>query len=1032
MKLNLSSWGLSHQRLVLLLIVILTLGGVRAFFRMPKLEDPEIEVRQAVVVGIYPGASAHQIELELTGPLENSIRKTDHILFTQSYSYADMCYILVTQDVSIPSEELQENWMIMRNHLAATSLPAGSQLIVRDDFGQMSGLFYALKGEGVEPERLSAFAEMIRRELQKLDGVSHVDIYGTPQKRVNIALRQDLLSSMDITPAEVMATLSGQGATTYAGYFLSGDYRIRVGVDNRFRSVEDIRSLLLKGHEGEMFRLEDIADVTLEEERTVREEFRRDGERVLGLLISAKSGTDIVKVGASVEKTIERLQATRMPASVSCEKVFFQSDRVKDAMGSFLLNLLGSLLLVIVLLMITMNFRSGIILGITLVVTVLGTVLFLDMTDGALQRVSLGSFILAMGMLVDNAIVIVDGILVGRQKGLSRWEALTSIGQKTAIPLLGATLIAILAFLPIFLSPDVTGLYVRDMFIVLAVSLLLSWLLALVLVPILGDRWLYSQPLMPAQPQSSRPHQWLSKALEYALSNRWRAVGAMVGLLAIAGLSFSLMPRELFPDMEYDQLYMEYKLPEGTHPSRVKADLDSIGRELMAFPGVKHVTTSIGATPGRYNLVRSVALPSLSYGELIVDFESVHALDRSIDSLQRHFSAKYPDAFLKFKRYNLMFMRYPIELTFCGPDPAVLHQLADSAMIVARSLGCIDPLTTDWVPRVPVLMADYDQARGRQQGISRMEVALSLLSATDGMPLGSYYDGAVNHNIYVSTTDQQGAPLSDLGNATVSSLLPNLEGAWENADWAGLLSGASSLRLSQTVPLREVAGDMNLQWEDPVIPHYNGERSHSVMGHASKGYLTEEARARLASEVEQWELPDGYSIQWGGEKYATNLSISNLLRSYPLVILLMLAILLAITRRFRISILLLLSVPFIFVGIVPAILLTGSTFNFVAIVGTLGLVGMMLKNGIVLVDEIGLQREAGADLKQAIMDASLSRLRPVMLASLTTVLGMVPLLFDDMFSSLAATIMGGLLVGTVIVLVFIPVLYSLFFSKQAD
>jgi multidrug efflux pump subunit AcrB len=1032
MKLNLSSWGLSHQRLVLLLIVILTLGGVRAFFRMPKLEDPEIEVRQAVVVGIYPGASAHQIELELTGPLENSIRKTDHILFTQSYSYADMCYILVTQDVSVPSEELQDNWMIMRNHLAATSLPAGSQLIVRDDFGQMSGLFYALKGEGVEPERLSAFAEMIRRELQKLDGVSHVDIYGTPQKRVNIALRQDLLSSMDITPAEVMATLSGQGATTYAGYFLSGDYRIRVGVDNRFRSVEDIRSLLLKGHEGEMFRLEDIADVTLEEERTVREEFRRDGERVLGLLISAKSGTDIVKVGASVEKTIERLQATRMPASVSCEKVFFQSDRVKDAMGSFLLNLIGSLLLVIVLLMITMNFRSGIILGITLVVTVLGTVLFLDMTDGALQRVSLGSFILAMGMLVDNAIVIVDGILVGRQKGLSRWEALTSIGQKTAIPLLGATLIAILAFLPIFLSPDVTGLYVRDMFIVLAVSLLLSWLLALVLVPILGDRWLYSQPLVPAQPQSSRPHQWLSKALEYALSNRWRAVGAMVGLLAIAGLSFSLMPRELFPDMEYDQLYMEYKLPEGTHPSRVKADLDSIGRELMAFPGVKHVTTSIGATPGRYNLVRSVALPSLSYGELIVDFESVHALDRSIDSLQRHFSAKYPDAFLKFKPYNLMFMRYPIELTFCGPDPAVLHQLADSAMIVARSLGCIDPLTTDWAPRVPVLMADYDQARGRQQGISRMEVALSLLSATDGMPLGSYYDGAVNHNIYVSTTDQQGAPLSDLGNATVSSLLPNLEGAWENADWAGLLSGASSLRLSQTVPLREVAGDMNLQWEDPVIPHYNGERSHSVMGHASKGYLTEEARARLASEVEQWELPDGYSIQWGGEKYATNLSISNLLRSYPLVILLMLAILLAITRRFRISILLLLSVPFIFVGIVPAILLTGSTFNFVAIVGTLGLVGMMLKNGIVLVDEIGLQREAGADLKQAIMDASLSRLRPVMLASLTTVLGMVPLLFDDMFSSLAATIMGGLLVGTVIVLVFIPVLYSLFFSKQAD
>ncbi len=505
MKMNLSSWGLSNQRLVLLLIVILTLGGVKAFFQMPKLEDPEIVVRQAVVVGIYPGASAHQVELELTAPMENSIRKTEHILYVQSYSYADMCYIMVTQDVDVPPDELQDNWMQMRNNLAATSLPAGAQLLVRDDFGLTSGLFYALKGDGMDPIRLHAFAQMIRRELQKVEGVAHVDIYGAPSQRVNIALRQDLLSSMDITPAEVMAALSSQGSTTYAGYFLSGDYRIRVDVSEPFHSVEDIRSLLLKGRGGELFRLQDIADIGLEPERTaVREELLRDGQTVLGLLISAKNGTDIVKVGARVEKTMARLQATRLPQSVSCEKVFFQSDRVKSAMSSFILNLIGSLLLVVVLLMFAMNFRSGLILGVTLVVTVLGTVFLLDMADGALQRVSLGSFILAMGMLVDNAIVIVDGILVGRQKGLPRREALTSIGQKTALPLLGATLIAILAFLPIFLSPDVTGLYVRDMFIVLAVSLLLSWVLALVLVPILGDRWLFS----PFQPGSSPESTW--------------------------------------------------------------------------------------------------------------------------------------------------------------------------------------------------------------------------------------------------------------------------------------------------------------------------------------------------------------------------------------------------------------------------------------------------------------------------------------------------------------------------------------------
>lgn len=1038
MKIDFSTWGLSNQRLVLLFVIILTLGGVAAYYSMPKLEDPEITVRQAVVVGIYPGASAHQVELELTAPMENSIRKSGHILFTQSNSYADMCYIMVVQDVDVPDDQLQANWQLMRNHLAAASLPAGAQVMVHDDFGEVSGLFYALKSNGVDDERLQSFAEMIRRELQKVEGVSHVNIYGTRDKRVNIALRQDRLATMDITPAEVMAAIGGQDATAYAGYYLNGNNRIRVAVDDRYRSLDDIRSLVLRGHRGDMFRLSDIAEVSMEPERPVRAEMQRDGQPALGLLISASSGTDIVKVGAHVEEKMAELRATRLPASIECEKVFFQSDRVKDAMLTFILNLVESVLLVILLLMFTMNFRSGLILGVTLVVTVLGTVFILDKTGGALQRVSLGSFILAMGMLVDNAIVIVDGILIGRQKGLPRHEALTSIGRQTALPLLGATLIAILAFLPIFLSPDATGLYVHDMFIVLAVSLLLSWVLALVLVPMMGARWLCPKDTAPhdsptphdspaPQLYASRPHQWLTATLRHALAHRWLTVGLMVLLLAVCGLCYPLMPRELFPNMKYDQFYMEYKLPENSDPARVKADLDSIRNSLMAMPGVSHVTTSIGTTPGRYNLVRSVSLPMLSYGELIVDVTSADDLNRRLDSLQHHFAAKYPDAFLVFKRYNLMFMRYPIELSFCGPDPAVLHQLADSAMNVVNQLNIMDPVTTDWAPQVPTLVASYDQPQARRKGVTRSEVALSLLSATDGMPISRYYDGTVSHNIYVTTTDQQGAPLSDLSNTTVSTLLPHLQTTQGQAGLASLLAAQPSLRLSHATQLRELGDAVSVQWEYPVIPHYNGERIHSIFGYPVKGLLAEDARAQLADVVDNWQLPEGYSIHWGGEKYASDLSMKNLFSNYPLVVLLMLAILVAITRRFRTSLLLFLCIPFVFVGIIPVILLTGSSFNFVAIVGTLGLVGMMLKNGIVLIDEIRLQMTAGNNPTQAIVDASKSRLRPVTLASLTTVLGMVPLLFDDMFSAMAATIMGGLMAGTVIVLVFIPVLYSLFF-----
>ncbi len=1047
MKIDISKWGLNNQRLVILLTLILTVGGVVAYFKMPKLEDPEIVVRQAVVVGIYPGASAHQVELELTDPLEKTIRQMGNIEFLQSYSYADMCYVMVTLGVTVPEDELQQNWTMMRSKLGDLQLPAGAQVMVKDDFGDVAGLFYAIKGEGVDPARLSEFAEMVKREVQKVEGVGRIDIYGAQQQCINVSLRQDKLANLGVTPAEVLATLNGQNANVYSGYFLNGDRRIRVNINDRYRTPTDIANLILQGHENDQLRLGDIAEVTMAPEKVNRAEFLRDGESSLGLLISADSGTDIVKVGAEVEKTVEHLKATRLPASVECEKVFFQSDRVESAMITFMVNLLESVLLVIVLLVFCMNFRSGLILGITLVVTVLGTIFILYYYDGTLQRVSLGSFILAMGMLVDNAIVIVDGILVDKKAGRTRMEALTAIGRKTAMPLLGATLIAILAFLPIFLSPDVTGLYVRDMFIVLAVSLLLSWVLALVLVPIIASRWLFGKEQDSAVKAAtvngeadlfnSRWHKCLASVLTATLAHRWLTVAVMVCLLAITGVGFTFLPRTLFPDMEYDQLYMEYKLPEGNNTTRVKADLEEIRQKLQQLDYVSHVTTSVGSTPGRYNLVRSVALPSLSYGELIVDFTSPRELESHLAELQRRFEAEYPDAYLRFKRYNLMFMRYPIEMRITGSDPAVLHQLADTAMTIARRSGVLDPITCDWEPRVPTLTVDYDQARARNRGISRTEVGLSMMSATDGVPVGSFYDGVQAHNIYVNVTDDNSQALSNLDNATVFGLMPDVnqltskEAVMDQLENVVLGSGEPSLNLNNAAQLREISEGLHVDWEEPVIPRYNNERVQSILAAPVPGMLIEEARARLASEVEKIQLPEGYKIEWGGEKQASDLSMKYLFAPYPLAILLMVAILVWLFGRYRTPLLLFCCIPFIFVGIIPAVLISGGAFNFVAIVGALGLVGMMLKNGIVLVDEIRLQLASGKDAQAALIDASKSRLRPVTMASLTTVLGMVPLLFDDMFSSMAATIMGGLLAGTVIVLIFIPVLYSLFFKLKA-
>lgn len=1031
MKIDFSRWALNNERLMVLFITILSLGGLMAYYVMPKLEDPEIVVRQAVVVGIYPGASSHQVELELTEPLEKSINKIGDISYTQSYSYADMCYIMVTLDPEVPPEELQRKWVLMRNRLGETSLPSGAQYIVKDDFGDVSGMFYALTGDGMSAKDLEDYAEMIRRELQTIDDVGRVDIYGKKPRCINVSLRQDQLAHLGVTPAEVIATLNGQNANVYSGYFQSGGRRIRVCVDDRYQTPDDMKRLVIQGHQNDQILLGDIAEVTLDEEKTQRAEMLRDGQHALGISISAASGTDIIKVGNEVTRKLEELESTRLPAGVKCEKIFYQPERVSTALNTFMINLIESVLLVIVLLIFCMNFRSGLILGITLVITVLGTIFVLFYFDGTLQRVSLGSFILAMGMLVDNSIVIVDGILVDSQAGKSPMEALTSIGRKTAIPLLGATLIAILAFLPIYLSPDVTGLYVRDMFIVLAVSLFLSWILALMFVPMLAKRWLVTkEERTPQALYNSRWHRMLADVLDRSLRHRKVTVSLMILLLLAAGLGYQLMPQGLFPDMTYDQLYIEYQLPEGYDARQVKADLESMRKKLMEKDYVTHVTTSVGATPCRYNLVRFVALPSLAYGELIVDFTSARTLDKHIDELQEQLSADYPEAYVKVKKYNLMFMRYPIELCFLGPDPAVLHQLADTAKTIIRNKGLMDPITSDWMPRYPTLHVPYHQPSARQKGITRSDVGMSLMSATDGLPVGVFYSGTEKNNIYVNITDGKGQPQANLDDATVFSMLPDISKITDKERLMSAVKSGEWPQLTNTAQLAELSDGIRIEWEEPVIPRYNGKRVHTVEGSPALGYGIEEARKLLEKEIDQIPLPAGYEIEWGGEKKATDMSMENLFSNYPLAILLMFGILVWLFRSYRTSLLLFCCIPFVFVGVIPAMLLSGQTFGFVAIVGVLGLVGMMLKNGIVLVDEMRLQLQSGKDRQQALIDASLSRLRPVTMASLTTVLGMVPLLFDDMFGSLAAAIMGGLIAGTIIVLIIIPVLYSLFYSKR--
>ena len=1033
---NISKWALNRGVLINAFVAVLIIGGLWAFTQMPKLEDPAVRVKQALVVATYPGASAHQVELELTDPIEKSIRQMPGIDHIESSSYADMTIITVELHPTVKDDELEQQWDLLRRKVEniKPSLPKGSQVMtVADDFGDVYGMFYALTGDGLSDRQLSDYAELIKREVLAIDGVTRVDIYGKRPECININLKEEKMANLGVLPTEVIQTLNGQNATSYAGYYDNGTRRIRVTVDDKFRSVEDIANMLIAGHDDDQLRIRDIADVSKGYEKVTRNAMLRDGERALGISIACSSSHDILKVGDKVEEKLGQL-AERMPVGVEYNKVFFQPERVSDSLYTFLINLLESVIIVVVVLIFFMGFKSGVILGMSLAVIVFGSFLVLNGFDGTLQRVSLAAFILAMGMLVDNAIVIVDGILVDLRSGKPRAEALTSIGRKTAMPLLGATLIAILAFMPIFLSPDTSGVYVRDLFIVIAVSLLLSWLLALTHVPLMANRLLHPK-VSEGEAYKGKAYDMLDKVMGICLRHRLMVVGAAVVLLVGSMSCYPFLQQSFFPDMEYDQLYIEYKLPEGYNSTQVENDLEQMRKMLMQCKDVTHVTTSIGGTPSRYNLVRSIATPSLAYGELIVDFTSPETLVEHLDSMQRTLNDRFPDAYIKIKRYNLMYKKYPIEICFNGPDPQVLHQLTDSAMAIVRNSDKVCLPTSDWEPQVPVLTVDYNQQAARTSGLSRGDVALSLMSYTDGIPVGTFYDGIHPENIYVKCHTDKGEEVENLDRVNVFGMMPNVGNVFNRSTVQKLMSGRLDKddvirQVTSTTPLSQVSKGIDIRWEEPVVVRYNGQRQQRLQCSPASGVSTESARQSIAKTIESISLPEGYSLSWEGEYKASTQSKQYLFKGFPLSVVMMLLILIMLFNDFRRPAIIFSCIPLVVVGVFPSVLLSGKDFGFVAIVGILGLIGMMIKNGIVLIDEISLQISQGKPLDRALIDSSKSRLLPVMMASLTTILGMIPLISDSLFGSLAVTIMGGLAAGTIIILIFIPVLYSLMYKSK--
>ncbi len=1025
------------------LMIGIILLGVYAFMRMPKLEDPAVAVKQAMVIVPYPGADAYQVELDVAQVVEDELRTLPDVRKIKTECKDGMAMFTVEFQLTVLIKDLEQHFDQLRRKAndVTSKLPQGCYSpIVVDDMMDVYGVFIGLTADGYDYPEMNKYAKYIRRELLDIKGVKRINIVGNRDEVINIILSKEQIARNGIIPTEIMAALQGSNKTISAGSLQAGDDRLTIEVDSSIKDENDIANMLIKSANGKRVRLGDIATIERSYSEPQRNGFFINGQPAIAICVAMETSAVVPEVGKAIDERLAQVMKN-VPVGFKTEKIFYQPDKVSDAVSSFMWNLIESVIIVIIILIFTMGFRSGVIIGFGLVLTVAVSFPILLTMGTTLQRISLGAFIVAMGMLVDNAVVIMDGILIDKQRGLPQDQYLFRIGKNTAMPLLGATVIAASTFLSSYLSPDSAGEYSHDLFLVLCISLLASWVFALVQVPICAKSWLPAkvnsdESGKPKQVMNSPAHRFIRKVVSWVVQRKTLSFTTAVVILAICMFGMSKVKNLFFPDFDYRQFIVECYFPPQTNPDVVRDRLLAMSDTLLKDSDIERVAVSMGSAPAHYCLVRPMTSGGDCYGELMVDCEDYKTVMKVLPEVRRKLREQNPDAYIRLRKYNFSISTsHTVEVEFAGPDPAVLRSLSAQAENIMRECPYIDRYSVEnnWKPMGKSMVINYSEADARRAGISRSDIGNALNAAGDGMTIGvlADQDNMVMINLQMRNAD--GSRIQDLGNIPVwSTLNVNID----KDDAQGLMSGATSVdqlseKMSRTTTLNAVSLNTSLQPSEQVILRLNGRRvieaecdPNADLDEATPARAVEE----IKEQIEAIQLPDGYSMRWVGDGDTAGEAIGNLLVFVPLIIFIILAVLLMLFNKWRKVFIILLCLPFAFVGITPALLFTNTPFTFMAVLGMMGLVGMMIKNAIVLVDEITrLIEEEKLHPYNAIINATVSRVRPVLMASMTTIVGMIPLIGDPMYESMALTIMGGLAMGTLVTLVLIPLFYATFF-----
>ncbi|WP_253658587.1 MULTISPECIES: efflux RND transporter permease subunit VmeI [unclassified Vibrio] len=994
--------------------LIFLIGGIAAFFGLGRLEDPAFTIKDAMVVTSYPGATPQQVEEEVTYPIEKAIQQLTYVDEVNSISSRGLSQITVTMKNNYGPDDLPQIWDELRrkvNDLKGTLPPGVNEPQVIDDFGDVYGILLAVTGDGYSYKELLDYVDYLRRELELVDGVSKVSVSGQQQEQVFIEVSMKKLSSIGLSPDTVFNLLSTQNVVSDAGAIRIGDEYIRIQPTGEFQSVDELGDLLIaeSGAQGLIF-LKDVAEIKRGYVEVPNNIINFNGSLALNVGVSFAEGVNVVEVGKAFDHRLAELKY-QQPVGIEISEIYSQPKEVDKSVSGFVVSLAQAVGIVIIVLLFFMGLRSGLLIGLILLLTVLGTFIFMKYLAIDLQRISLGALVIALGMLVDNAIVVVEGILIGTQKGRTRLQAATDIVTQTKWPLLGATVIAVTAFAPIGLSEDSTGEYCGTLFTVLLISLMLSWFTAISLTPFFADIFFKGQKIKQGEGEENDPYNGVifviyKKFLQFCMRRAWFTVVVLIAGLAASVYGFTFVKQAFFPSSTTPIFQLDVWMPEGTDIRATNTTLKELESWLAKQEHVDHITTTAGKGLQRFMLTYAPEKSYAAYGEITTRMENYEALKPLMAKFREYLKANNPEINYKLKQIELgPGGGAKIEARIIGSDPTVLRTIAAQV----KDIMYADPQATnirhDWRERTQVLEPQFNESQARRYGITKSDVDDFLSMSFSGMTIGLYRDGTTLMPIVARLPEDERIDIR------------NIEGMkiWSPAQ-------------SEFIPLQQVTMGYDMRWEDPIIVRKNRKRMLTVM--ADPDILGEETAStlqkRLQPQIEAIQMPPGYSLEWGGEYESSGDAQESLFTTMPMGYLFMFLITVFLFNSIKEPLIVWLTVPLALIGVTTGLLALNTPFGFMALLGFLSLSGMVLKNGIVLLDQIEIEMKSGKEAYDAVVDAAVSRVRPVCMAAITTILGMIPLLPDIFFKPMAVTIMFGLGFATVLTLIVVPVLYRLF------